>query len=228
MIEGLYYYTREEIEQKVEQIFGMWFPEYLVKSKIFAWERFCKKIGEEYNVKVTINANLGNAASGFPILGAFSLSPREIFIDVSIRYDKGFLVVLAHEIGHLILHRKLKFNPDSDNGLTDTLKTLSNPKSVESDNEIIEWQANAFACSVLMPRGTFYKAMLRAQHVLGLKQKLVIQVTNHPDSIAEYNNIANEMAKWCFVPQRAIKIRLHELGLVRGPGAVEGHISSYL
>lgn len=228
MITGLKRLSKEDIELKAEQIFKEWFPEYLVKPKTFPYERFCKKIETEYSIKVTLDANLGHSSSGQPILGAFSLQPREIFVDASIRRDRRFLFVLGHEIGHLILHRHLKFDEAWNNRIQDTGRSTSTQKELKTPLDWMEWQANTFATSILMPRATFKIGLGIAQNRLGLSIKPQIVVTNHWQSQKVYEDIVAEMARHYFVPKISIRIRLKELGLVTGPGIDAGHISSAL
>ena len=227
-IEGLKYLSRGDIEKKVEEIFSLWFPEYLEKPKIFAWERFCAKIQKEYKVKVTIDANLGNGSNGYPILGAFSLNPREIFVDKSIRYEKRFLFVLAHEIGHLILHRNLKFSESWNNKLTDTHDGSFTSREQITPSYWLEWQANMFAVSLLLPECTFLLGFLKAQQTLKLPLRQKIYVNGFEKSINEYQDLVSEMARRYYVSKTMVKIRLNEFGLVEGPGVTIGHISKHL
>ena len=99
--------------------------------------------------------------------------------------------VLAHEIGHLVLHR------EDINSLPDDSMAIFN-KPLNSDNpaDRIETQANAFAAELTMPRD-----------VMG-----ELWGSRLDDSIREVRVIAGLLG----VTEAMVKFRLHNLGTLSG------------
>ena len=101
------------------------------------------------------------------ILGRVIFSRKILFLDASLDSQRKptFRFTAAHEIGHWVLHRhrweKLRMDALSQpmDGFTDDEKTLckldrNNPR------DWLEYQANIFAASLVMPRKTFVQAVL--------------------------------------------------------------------
>jgi hypothetical protein len=92
------------------------------------------------------------------VLGALWINERRIYIDQTLDPDERpgasgrFRFTLAHEIGHWGLHRSL-FSPKDPHD--DLFRRSSGPSIVcrtSQRKEPIEWQADAFAAALLMPR----------------------------------------------------------------------------
>ena len=63
---------------------------------------------KEFGLHFDATRDLGKNASGKRILGKFIFEPRTILIDRSLSNDKRFSFTLAHEFGHLVLHRNVR------------------------------------------------------------------------------------------------------------------------
>lgn len=225
---GLQHFSKADIEEKVEELLALWLPEYLEKSKIFAWERVCERLKTEHEVTITLDANLGTF-DGHQILGALTLDPRQIFVEKTIFKEKNFTFVLAHEIGHLMLHRKLTFPQNWDGRFEDNQKSMSPINNqTKTDWEWLEWQANAFAGCLIMPRKTIIHGLYRCQKVIGQRQSHRILVKNDSQDIKAYEDLVTELAKWYFVSRTVVKIRLRELGICYGADYNSTHISNYM
>lgn len=88
-----------------------------------------------------------NLAASLPpgMLGCISFGEKTIRISEAINHDGRHRFTVAHEIGHLVLHRSL----------LDPLSTQTPLFSVEqgpAQDSSMEWQADFFAAALLMPR----------------------------------------------------------------------------
>jgi len=158
------------------------------------------------------------------VLGALYVAEKQVEINESILPDKDkkstgiFNFTLAHEVGHYILHAPL---------------LAANSQNVicrkKDEYLTIEWQANFFASSLLMPRGPFIKAfdenypdsIYRDAERLIVKcyadkkycQKILFKgKAISPDTILD--EVFAGLAKQFAVSPRAAVIRLKHLGLV--------------
>lgn len=82
---------------------------------------------------------------------------------------------LAHELGHLSLHRNLRLDFQSldatARAIVDGERELQiGHRVLESPGDFLEWQANSYAAALLMPRITFTPELKRQDkiHVCGL------------------------------------------------------------
>lgn len=116
--------------------------------------------------------------NGNKILGRISFTKKLLSLDKSvISGDRTIQLpfTAAHEIGHWILHRwnyqnwQFRSGKSRDEDLDDDEKTLSRTDK-RTPQEWLEWQANVFAASLIMPRETFSRALHQIQQNLGITQ----------------------------------------------------------
>lgn len=146
------------------------------------------------------------------ILGKLMLSDKQIVLSNEIINDihrRNF--TLAHEIGHLILHRAHLLDK------MDELKDYSHqvlPQVPENIIRRIERQANCFASCLLMPKDLVFKKM--APMVVKYRlTKGYLYLDNQACNRRDVNLILSELSLKLNVSKEAIKIRLKELNLLR-------------
>jgi hypothetical protein len=137
---------------------------------------------------------------------------------------------LAHEIGHWCLHRQLyKENPNQPR-LFDDGERMPDVVCRSSDRKKpVEWQADAFAANLLMPKSLVFPAWaelhdgddreaemvtLRPAYehkTLSIRNRLATTVAERDAAIRE--DYAAPIAERFSVSKEAMRIRLEELGL---------------
>jgi Zn-dependent peptidase ImmA (M78 family) len=132
----------------------------------------------------------------FDIDGFISNDLTTIYVDEVI-YSKRparYHFTLAHEVGHLVLHRDLieAIHPKS---VTDWQNFISNVDKETYD--WLEWQAYSFAGLLLVPRNSLKKHFRRQLHALKDKIDLVKSKGLPPDSYREYliDSIAHRLIR---------------------------------
>ena len=122
---------------------------------------------ERYKVPFHFNQDLGLSKRGKKILGRFDFQPRQIFVDKILPHDSPrFRWTLCHEVGHFVLHRKLnpRFISRDAPEFVDTKTELGFIRTArKSELEWIEWQANQFAASLLLPRAIVMRTIVSVQ-----------------------------------------------------------------
>lgn len=95
-----------------------------------------------------------------------SIPPRTILVDRSLfheKYEHTFRFVLAHEIGHALMHERFcripenmeKYDAQGQAAIQDDeakLYVFEKKQHLMTERDWIEWQANAFASALLMPK----------------------------------------------------------------------------
>ncbi len=145
-------------------------------------------------------------------LGTCDIDKKIIGISEEIIGTSRELFVLCHELGHFILHQNLSINQELLNSFSDTKKNFVNKKiSLENPKQWIEWQANYFAVSFLLPKTSIIIQLWKIKRRMGLqKGNLIIDDNNY----SEYQKIIKALAYHFETSQTSIIYRLKELNLI--------------
>jgi hypothetical protein len=172
-------------------------------------------------------------------LASLHIESKQVFVDERLDpclYPKNkgrFNFTIAHEIGHWQLHRGQR---DKSNGPLTTIDEF-NTVCAEQENRRLEWEANYFAACLLMPRTMVEAAWVQAGGRLdrGLvydpvrharftrrNRRGFVSMENIVNGLMEprerilFNKVAAEIAPTFEVSVEAMRIRLENLGLLRG------------
>jgi Zn-dependent peptidase ImmA (M78 family) len=166
---------------------------------------------------------------GPDVLGAMWVPERRVRVDSSLdptRFSEKegrYRFTVGHEIGHWQLHRHL-FLADVNQPMLfgaspePSVICRSGPRK-----EPIEWQADAFAARLLMPKGMMARTW---EEMRGHTSPHFADDRDEPVSVVNRRHlradpteaIACEMARTFCVSPRAMGIRLREVGLIRVHG----------
>lgn len=170
--------------------------------------------------------DLAAAGLGEDALGAMWAAERRVRVDSSLdpdefpRHEGCYRFTVAHEVGHWQLHRHhflLGANQDSLFGGS------SDPSVVcraGSRKESIEWQADAFAARLLMPKGMVAQAWERRRgdagpHFVGEEGPAASPRRGRHFWVDPTEETTSAMATMFGVSLQAMGIRLRDLGLIR-------------
>ena len=170
------------------------------------------------------------ARLGYPdVLGATWIQDRNVIIDQSLDPDEHpkkegrYRFTIAHELGHWELHRHLfGSNPDQ---LSFFFAEEENPEPsivcrTRSRKDPMEWQADAFAGYLLMPKEMVFQSWREIYG--GLEPYIAVDEIAYKSSqwglsedITPTVDIAREMAEAFLVSGQAMQIRLVGLNLIK-------------
>lgn len=182
----------------------------------------------ESHLELSLNFTDLPARLGYPdVLGATWIQDRNVIIDQSLdpheHPDKEgrYRFTVAHELGHWELHRHLfEDNPDQLTFFSEEEKPPSIVCRTRSRKDPMEWQADAFAGYLLMPKKMvlqmwkdFFGSMnpYVAMDEISEKADLWGLAENETPTV----DIAREMANAFQVSGQAMQIRLIGLNLIR-------------
>ena len=216
MIKGIQNLSREDIELKVIEVIEYFRKEILDHPCATPILEFVQQLQKEDKIIIDLTKDLGNTNKGIKIVGLFNLKPRGIYIDMSLINDNRFNFTLSHEIGHLVLHRKLTFKQEEYEGIQDTEYDMISGKHIlKTDRDWIEWQANYFGSAFLMPKQTFIEAVRQIQDRMGIiRNQGMIYLDNTSSSIRDFEHIKGELKKIYIVNVTNIEIRINDLGIL--------------
>jgi Zn-dependent peptidase ImmA (M78 family) len=216
-IEGRQILSAEYIEERTEQLLVHYNPNYFDYVKATPLMEIIDFLREKHQVIFRFDDYLGFSERGERILGATNPKKRVILVDASLKADEHkFNFTLAHELGHLALHRKLKivYNDAADEGSETINERLGNSKNFKTEADWMEWQANYYASALLMPKQTFIAGLVLQQRELGISRVGKIFIDDQRTNQADYWKLLSMLSKFFRVSQMAVEIRLHKLNLI--------------
>lgn len=209
-----------DIDKKALNILKKDFPKYLEKPQAIDIELIIEKLG--YNIScVTFYDRkiLGMCTfdkQKIQVIDSETFEPKiiEIAGDTILFDEKNsekdenrFRMTLAHELGHLILHKEIYKNKNGIMCRIEDIMSNYSGKSLRTDHDWEEHQANIFASSLLVPRPMGYKILIEAskKYEIPAMDKLNFM------SIDERENIALKFSSIFKVSKQMARIRLDKL-----------------
>lgn len=181
--------------------------------------------------------DLRRSQSAPDVLGAVWMHERKVRIDESLdptmfaAKEGRYRFTVGHEVGHWQLHRHLFLANANQVSLLGVSPEPSIVCRAGSRKPPIEWQADAFASYLLMPRAMVVRVWeevfgspspyFAAREIARLTAR---SCSSDTDVYRRATRVAREIAKVFKVSAQAMQIRLVELGLVRN----EDRMSSLL
>lgn len=209
--------NRQDIEERAAQLLRHFRSDFLDFQQPTPLREIATFLSQKHQITFDYTRTLGFSDNGERIIGAFNPRKRVILIDASLQSDEHkFHFTLAHEFGHLALHRKVKvLYENTDPASKETvLEGDDEAQGYESESDWLEWQANAYASSLLMPELIFKSALISVQKELGIGRQGRIFVDHQPVNLGDYYQIIAQLSSYFSVSKTAVEYRLHKLGLV--------------
>lgn len=201
----------EEIEEIIEK-----FPyDELYSSDRLDDMKLRAFIRNKYDAKVLLNQDLG-LHDKEAVLGHLSLDPPVISLSRTFLDDVCRMrFTLAHEVGHLVLHRDdLIEYVDEISDLDRSLGRID--VSDGRVNRGLETQANIFASRLLLPTKPLLHDVAKYFEEQNL-HKSYIYADNQPANRLLLHNLLQRIKNKYLASKRAVEIRLKQLGLIVYP-----------
>lgn len=219
------YLSRSDIEERVNRMLVHVIPDSPNNTYPPDLKKIVKVLNEKFNVRFSFKKNLGFLSDRQKILGMFMVDPYVVdpytiqICNSLTKWSPIFNKTLAHEIGHLALHRKLigkgKFI-SKDKPIIDTAEQLKYfEHSGFSDHDWVEWQANEFAMCLILPRSFLMMLVARVQKDVGITKNLGNLYLDDQDcNKRDSRRIVNFISKSTGADQKLVWKRLRYLGIL--------------
>jgi hypothetical protein len=210
----------EDIAGRAEAFLARFDAECLQRPLSTPLGTICTKLRAEYGLPIDLSADLGYSSAGYRIVGQFDYRSRGISIDRTMTPNTlDFAFSLAHEIGHLVLHRKLGptiFASLRQDPFEDGVNQFQYDRAPTSaPGDLIEWQANKFAGALLMPRPTVKLAVQERQQERGITRGFGrVWVDWRGQALGDLNDMLKFLSERYQVPEAVANVRLRELGIL--------------
>ncbi|MCS3528652.1 ImmA/IrrE family metallo-endopeptidase [Chryseobacterium sp. JUb7] len=175
----------------------------------------------KYQLKIEYVNLLNNDNTS--LLGYFDSENNKILIDYSIIGTERFPFTLAHEIGHFVLHRNLKMNQIIYNNFKDSVHNIfSQQYELKNDRNWIEWQANCFASSILMPHTSILARLIEVQRKMGVSRNQgSIYIDHQEQNRKDFHIYIDHLSDHFGTSKQSVEYRLKSLGIIITPKDVK-------
>ena len=149
-------------ESKIVKRFG---------NDIFSTDQIKQCLKIEYNIEVKYQKidDIKNQQR----LAYYNKEKNEIIINESIKGEKQETFTLAHEFGHLVLHKEACINEYNSleyiNSMGSVYNSLRKKWDIVDDKGFMEYQANTFAAEFLLNKKIFIRELVKIQKEIGVR-----------------------------------------------------------
>lgn len=163
--------------------------------------------------------------------GSCNITNKVICVHPSLINTNRYPFVLAHELGHFILHQDLIIDQESYISFSDSeLNFKTNKYALENPKDWIEWQANYFSTSLLLPEIILRARLYYYKGKSNLHQSGMLYVDDQQQNIKTFATIIGQLAYFFGVTKTNVIYRLKDLKLINDKSKLKslGHfISEY-
>jgi Zn-dependent peptidase ImmA (M78 family) len=218
-----YVSIREPVQKQTSPIVSFLSCEEIQKECLYIHEAINYRVGavalkdvldllkRDDGVLVEYEDDLGERSDNKRILGAIEFNPPKIIISKSAcgnLHRERF--TLAHELGHYLLgHGKYlvreKYDVDDESDFI-----------VNVEIKRLEWQANYFAASLLLPEKNFNKQFCQILEEEDIRNRGYgpLYVDRQACNQQDYYKVTNKLVKYFSASRQAVTIRLKEKGFL--------------
>lgn len=159
---------------------------------------------KKYDITVKYH-NEGN------LLGYCDIANNTISLHQNIQGTKRELFILCHEFGHYKLHQKLVIDQFTYNNFSESEYNFKMGRhSLENARHWIEWQANYFAISMILPKTSILAMLWQHQQRIGINTgKLYLD--DQQDNYKNYQTLLYRLSEYFNVTRPNILHRLKEI-----------------
>jgi Zn-dependent peptidase ImmA (M78 family) len=209
--------SSEDIESIAEEFLQELAPSVLTTLTFTPLAYIFQTLEKRQMCTVSFDGDLGES-DGAPRLGVYSMTNNHVTISRTLsKTDPRYSFTCAHELGHYALHQPLDpkaLQRPGEVEIRDSARELMTYRVQGGPRSTIEWQANRFAASVLMPRVTLRAALARVQDHLGIGRRGYIHLDNQRRSQDDFDNTIARLSAHYKVSKAVVRVRLSEMSLI--------------
>lgn len=175
---------------------------------------FCKYLESISPLSFDFTKNL-ETLNNKRIDGFYSCKEQKIYIDRSLYGKPQFAFIVGHEIGHYFLHQNLKINQESYNEFKDSeYNPFTKRHDLTNDKHWIEWQANKFSMSLVLPKLLFLSELVDFRNKLGITNPEHIFFDDQPINKSDYIKTVIHLARYFGTSNLSVRFQIEDLGLI--------------
>lgn len=230
--------SKQDIEAKSLEVLTNYNNEMLIHPQQVPIEEIIETFGIELDFK---KIGVKDEVLGLTVFNDGYLNINDNSQEISMFFKENTIVIdehllntslehrlrftFAHELAHWLLHKKLFSNPEQIE--LDTPRELKiycfkkclsdfwkfEMLETNSNRDLLEWQANYMASTILMPKPTFisyYKQLLMEMNI----RQNYLYYDKQPCNLKNYHYIIDKLSFIFNVSKETVHIRLYKLNLL--------------
>jgi Zn-dependent peptidase ImmA (M78 family) len=174
-----------------------------------------------------LKINIYSFTDSKELLGQCNIPEKKIGINKAVWESVRFFFVLAHEFAHYALHSRLSIGQTLYDLFQDPEYNFSTKKfDLKNPKHWIEWQANYFAVSLILPKNNLIVHLHKTQVDLNGKEGK-LYVDDQPENAKYFNEVIKHVAYRFSTSKEAVINRLNELNYIENKSRTR-HISDII
>jgi len=203
------------IEYITEGILQAFRPSVLSEGTGMSFNELLLFLKSTYGLEVKNQSDLQYDLSDRLILAWTSFSEKTIFINSSLVNTNRYRFIVAHEIGHFFLHNKLQISKYKYEALEDSKQNFAlGTYILENERNWIEWQANQFASTLLMPKMAILRQLGIQQDKLGRRIGVPLYVDDQRCNENAFHEITKNLAAYFGTSKTSVIYRLNSINMI--------------
>lgn len=200
--------TKVDIEGMANVILGAINPKIVSEAYPLSVKQLENYLKEQEKIKII------DFADNDSLLGWCNIKANMIGVNRLVTGSSRHLFILAHEYGHFCLHQKLQIGQESYDQFADSEYNFrKNSHDLKNPKNWIEWQANYFASSLILPKPQFLARLWRVQDDLQIRRgKFYLDDQYH--NRRDFMNLTKKMAYFFNVTKTSVIYKMHEMDLI--------------
>ncbi|AEE49977.1 restriction endonuclease [Haliscomenobacter hydrossis] len=205
----------DEIDEITIEILEQIQPGFLTGVEPLDLDKIMHFISETLKYEIIFSSEARKDLEGRHIVASVDFGQKTLVMDGSLKGDSRFSFILGHEFGHICLHNKLAISQNSYETFEDHKFSFWLGKAnFTNQRQWIEWQANRFASSLLMPSGIFELFCKSVFSHFGRRSYEPLYVDDNKYSQDDFHKIVNALALQFKTTKTSIIYRMYSLNLI--------------
>jgi Predicted Zn peptidase len=202
---GIDLLSKDDIDKISKKELDKFNTSYLINAHGLSVKDLTEYLKSEYDIEIVHFNPKENK-----YLGTCDIDKKKIGISKKIVNTQRELFIIGHEFGHFLLHQKLLINQELMNSFSDSKFDFKIGKNrLENPRHWVEWQANYFSASLLLPKASI---IAKAWQYQNAKHNLIFD--DNYDNQKKFRRIIGKLANHFSVSKTSIIYRLRELNMI--------------
>lgn len=207
--------SRQQIGEIVLELLADYYPQRQNRESALDWPSFEEYLYDVFELAIDYVPYVGVDASGRAIQSRCLFSQRRIEILASLQASSRLSFIKGHEIGHYFLHNKCSISQSAYESLDDSEFRYDLDKhQITNDRGWIEWQANVFANSLIMPTPAFLSRLQFVKNKIGLSPNKNLYVDRQRCNVDDFHAVTRDLAAYFKTTKTSATIKLETLKLI--------------
>ncbi|WP_299209999.1 ImmA/IrrE family metallo-endopeptidase [uncultured Dokdonia sp.] len=202
---GIDLLSKDDIDEISKKELNKFDTSYLVNAYGLSVQDLTEYLKSQYDIEIF---NFNPKENKY--LGTCDIDKKTIGISKKIVNTPRELFTIGHEFGHFLLHQKLRINQEIMNSFSDSKFDFKIGKNrLENPRHWVEWQANYFSASLLLPKASI---IAKAWQYQNAKHNLIFD--DNYDNQKKFRRIVGKLANHFSVSKTSVIYRLRELNMI--------------